>query len=206
MTLSTYFLFLMFAATTVLSPGPGVVMTLSNALRTGYRGAIGGILGIALGAFVVAGVSATGLGVVLSSSALAFSVLKYIGAFYLVYLGLKSWFLSSKPVGLTDGKSLGFRVTFVEGLTLQLTNPKAIFFFLSVFPQFIHEGSDYLRHFLLLVFTYSVLVILIHSLYALFAKKAKNWLVSNRGSRLMHRTSGSAFIFFGVTLAMYDRR
>jgi homoserine/homoserine lactone efflux protein len=206
MSLSTYLLFLMFAATTVLSPGPGVVMTLSNALRAGYKGAIGGVLGIALGAFVVAGVSATGLGVVLSTSALAFSTMKYVGAIYLVYLGLKSWVFSSKPVGITEGKTLGFRVTFLEGFTLQLTNPKAIFFFLSVFPQFIHEGSEYFLHFFLLVFTYSVLVIIIHSFYALFAKKAKKWLISNQGSRLMHRVSGSAFIFFGITLALYERR
>jgi homoserine/homoserine lactone efflux protein len=75
-----YLLFLFMAAATVLSPGPGVVMTLTNALRYGLRGTFGGILGIAVGALVVAATSATSLGVLLATSALAFTVLKLLGA------------------------------------------------------------------------------------------------------------------------------
>ena len=78
--MNLYLLFLTVATLTVLSPGPGVLMTLTNALRYGLRGTIGGILGIAFGALLVAGISATTLGAVLAASALAFTVLKLAGA------------------------------------------------------------------------------------------------------------------------------
>jgi homoserine/homoserine lactone efflux protein len=84
-----YPVFLLVAATTVLSPGPGVVMTLTNALRHGFRGTFGGILGISAGALAVATLSATGLGMLLATSAAAFIVMKYVGAIYLVYLGIR---------------------------------------------------------------------------------------------------------------------
>src|SRR5688572_23458725 len=86
-----YSLFLLMAAATVLSPGPGVVMTLTNSLRYGMKGTFGGILGIAFGALVVAAISATSLGMLLATSSVAFTVLKFIGAAYLVYLGIKLW-------------------------------------------------------------------------------------------------------------------
>ncbi|WHI49723.1 LysE family transporter [Microbulbifer sp. MLAF003] len=78
--MESYILFFIIAVATILSPGPGVILTLTNAIRYGTSGAIGGILGIAFGTFIVAGVSATSLGVILATSAVAFSIMKYIGA------------------------------------------------------------------------------------------------------------------------------
>lgn len=89
--LKLYPLFLMMATVTVLSPGPGVVMTLTNTLRYGLRRTFGGILGIAAGALFVAGLSATGLGILLSTSAAAFTAMKLLGAAYLLYLGIRLW-------------------------------------------------------------------------------------------------------------------
>jgi len=204
MTAGSYFLFTLVAASTVLSPGPGVVMTLSNALRKGYRGTVGGIFGVAIGALFVAGVSATSLGLLLAASSFAFNTLKFIGAAYLIYLGLKLWFSSAFTFAELHAGEGGLWATFLEGLTLQLTNPKAIFFFLSVFPQFIEREENYPTQFFILVLTYSTLVIFIHSLYAFFAKRAKHWLTSEIGSRLIKRMSGTAFVFFGVALALYE--
>jgi threonine/homoserine/homoserine lactone efflux protein len=82
------------ATLTLFSPGPGVLMTLTNAMHHGVGGTIGDIFEIGFGALVVAAVSATSLGVLLVPSALAFTVMKYIGAAYLVYLGIKLWHLS----------------------------------------------------------------------------------------------------------------
>ena len=82
--MASYGLFLILATLTVLSPGPGVVLTLSNALRHGWSGALPGILGIALGAFIVAGLSASSVGLILATSATAFTVLKFVGALYLL--------------------------------------------------------------------------------------------------------------------------
>jgi homoserine/homoserine lactone efflux protein len=196
-----YTLFLLMATATVVSPGPGVVMTLSNSLRHGLKGTLGGILGIAAGALVVAAVSATSLGVLLATSATAFTVMKYVGAAYLVYLGIRLW--RAPAISYTDSGApdVGFSRRFVEGVSLQLTNPKAVFFFLSVFPQFIDPHEGYIGQFLLLVLSYSALVIVIHTTYALTARRARTWLSSARGGRLLNRIGAATFIIFGVTLA-----
>lgn len=203
--MTLYPVFLLVAAATVLSPGPGVVMTLTNALRHGFRGTFGGILGISAGALAVATLSATGLGVLLAASATAFTVLKYIGAAYLVYLGVRLW--KAPPCrfepATTEPAGLGRR--FLEGISLQLTNPKAIFFFLSVFPQFIDRSREFAGQFALLVLTYSMLVVVIHCGYALTAQRAKRWLTSERGGRAVNRAGGAAFIFFGAALATAKR-
>ena len=196
-----YSLFLVVAMATVLSPGPGVVMTLTNALRYGMRGTFGGILGIAFGALVVAAVSATSLGVLLVASSVAFTVMKFIGAAYLVYLGIRLWRAPPLKFVEPSGQGANFGTRFIEGLSLQLTNPKAIFFFLSVFPQFIVPGTDYAIQFAVLVLTYSSLVIAIHVTYAVFAKKARHWLSSERGGRSVNKAAGATFVFFGAALA-----
>lgn len=200
-----YLLFLLMATATVFSPGPGVVMTLSNALRHGLRGAIAGILGIACGAFVVAAVSATTLGALVAASALAFTVLKLVGAAYLVHLGLKLWRAPAFRFSEVPPASARLGGHFVEGLSLQLTNPKVIFFFLSALPQFIEPGRSYPLQFASLVLTYGALVVAIHSLYALFAQAARRWLNSEQGGRLLARTAGSTFMLFGATLAAAGR-
>jgi len=198
--MENYLLFLLVATITILSPGPGVILTLTNTIRFGVSGAAGGIFGIAVGTFIVAGISATSLGVILTTSAIAFNIMKYIGAAYLIYLGIKLW--RSKPPSLETNKTAikSLKLQFFEGLTLQMTNPKAVFFFLSVFPQFIDFTSNYNQNFSLLVITYSSLVMLIHFIYASLAKKARAWLSSEKGGRSVNRIGGGTFMFFGVGL------
>ena len=198
--MNLYLLFLTVATLTVLSPGPGVLMTLTNALRYGLRGTIGGILGIAAGALLVAGISSTTLGAVLAASALAFTVLKLAGAAYLIYLGARLWRSPPVPVASEQAHQASFKRRFLEGLSLQLTNPKAIFFFLSVFPQFIEGEAGFVRQFALLVLTYAALVVVIHTGYALFAHQARAWLTSERGGRTVNRLGGATFMCFGVAL------
>lgn len=196
-----YLLFLLMATVTVLSPGPGVVMTLTNAIRYGLAGTIGGIFGIAFGALVIAAISATSLGILLATSALAFAVMKFVGAAYLIYLGIKLWRSPGFNYAEAPSRELGFRRRFLEGLSMQLTNPKAIFFFLSVFPQFMDPAKNYARQFLLLVLTYSALVVVIHCFYALTAQRARRWLATERGGRLVNKAGAATFMLFGVGLA-----
>jgi threonine/homoserine/homoserine lactone efflux protein len=179
-------------------------MTLTNALRHGFRGTFGGILGISAGALAVATLSATGLGVLLATSAAAFTVMKYVGAAYLVYLGIRLWRSPATPIVAGPAAPTGFGRRFVEGLSLQLTNPKAIFF-LSVFPQFLDHARPMAPQFAVLVLTYSSLVVLIHSGYALSAQRARSWLGSERGGRTMNRVGGATFVFFGAALATAKR-
>ena len=199
--MENYLIFLLIAIITVLSPGPGVVLTLTNTIRFGARGAVGGILGIAFGTFIVAGVSATSLGLLLMTSSIAFTAMKFVGAAYLIYLGIKLWRSPPVKIVLNDISSKNRTLQFIEGLALQLTNPKAIFFFMSVFPQFINFNQGYTAQFMLLVVTYSLLVVIIHLLYSFLAKSARFWLASEKGGRLVNRFSGGTFMCFGIGLA-----
>jgi len=204
--MENYLLFTLIASVTILSPGPGVLLTLTNSIRYGFCGASGGIVGIAFGTFIVAGLSATSVGVILATSAIAFTLMKYIGAAYLIYLGIKLW-QSPVPQLDTSRKTVwNVKVQFLEGLTMQLTNPKAIFFFMSIFPQFVNFSSPrYVSQFFILVVTYSALNLLIHFLYAYLAKSARHWLSTEKGGRIVNRAGGGTFVLFGIGLASANK-
>ena len=200
--MDNYLLFTLIATITILSPGPGVLLTLTNSIRFGFTGAVGGIVGIAVGTFVVAGISATSVGVILSTSALAFTLMKYIGAAYLIYLGIKLWRSPLAQMDASKKSVANIQLQFLEGLTLQLTNPKAIFFFMSIFPQFVDfSASGYASQFLILVVTYSSLNLLVHFLYVFVAKSARTWLSTPKGGRIVNRAGGGVFVLFGLGLA-----
>jgi homoserine/homoserine lactone efflux protein len=200
-----YSVYFVIATITVLSPGPGVVMTLTNSLHYGLRGAFGGILGISFGALVIAAVSATSVGILLGNSPLAFTVLKFIGAGYLAYLGIRLWRAPVSHFATPAGYQKGFRRNFLAGMTLQFTNPKAIFFFLSVLPQFVDRAQSVTAQLCLLAMTYSLLIIVLHSLYALGAQRTRPWLTSERGAAIINRLGGTVFVMFGALLAVSTR-
>jgi len=203
--MDTYLLFLLIAIATILSPGPGVLLTLTNSIKYGLPGAIGGIFGIAFGTFIVAGISATSVGVILTTSTIAFTIMKYIGAIYLIYLGIKLWNSKLPKMDSQNKIEKNIKIQFLEGITLQITNPKAVFFFMSIFPQFINYESEFIGQFLLLVITYSCLVLVIHFMYAQLAKKARNWLSSPKGGKIVNRAGGGVFMIFGIGLASTNK-
>ncbi len=165
--LSSYLIFFAMAAATVASPGPGVVLTLNNAISQGGKQALPGIFGLSIGAMIVAAISATGVGILINSSDLAFNVMKIIGACYLIYLGIKLWRTNGIDIGSVPKVYKGRkRAEFIQGLNLQFTNPKSVFFFISIFPQFIDAKAEFFHQFILLVITYSGLLLVIHSGYA----------------------------------------
>ncbi|MCK5917062.1 MAG: LysE family translocator [Cocleimonas sp.] len=132
--MDNYLLYLLISAITVASPGPGVILTLSNIIRYNFIAAMSGILGITAGIFIIALISVTSLGVILATSALAFSIMKIIGAAYLIYLGIKLWRAPVTRMELgTEKQILSLRTHFVEGFTVSLLNPKAIFFLCHCF-------------------------------------------------------------------------
>lgn len=205
MNMKLYALFLIMATMTILSPGPGVIMTLTNAMREGFRSTVSGILGLAFGIVIVAGISATGLGLILATSALAFTVIKLVGAAYLIYLGVRLWRAPPFQFHEQAPRQSSLWRRFVEGLSLQVTNPKSIFFFLSVFPQFIDPSAAYGTQFSFLVLTFSGLLIAIHCIYAFFAYKAKMWLTSEKGGQIVNKVGGTTLVFFGAMLAVAKR-
>ncbi|MEM5529270.1 LysE family translocator [Gammaproteobacteria bacterium AS21] len=199
--MNSYLLYITIAAATIASPGPGVVFTISNTIRDGFSGAISGVLGIAFGMLCIALLSATSVAVVLSASALAFTLLKFVGAAYLIYLGFKLWRSSAAiNTDIHTVKKSNLK-KFTQGMLLTFLNPKPIFFFIALFPQFIDKSQPSFSQFLLLVMTFAVLVIIIHCVYGASANFARHKLSSPKSSHLISKISGSFYICFGLGLA-----
>jgi threonine/homoserine/homoserine lactone efflux protein len=203
-----YLLYLTVTALMVASPGPGVVLTLSNAIRHGVKPALSGVIGIALGVLIIAIISASSLGILLATSSLAFTIIKYAGAAYLIYLGIKLW--RSPSINLAEEtskkvKNPNYFTRFKEGFLVSVLNPKPIFFFMSLFPQFINHQQSYLLQFTYLTLPFCSLIIIVHSAYALGANSIKGWLSSPSGSKVVNRTGGGIFVMFGLGLASSHR-
>ena len=196
-----YLLFILMATLTILSPGPGVLKSVTNSLNYGFKRAFIGVIGLSTGTFCVAVLSATSLGALLAASDTAFTVIKYFGAAYLIYMGIKLWRAPAFEFKDAAKEAISNKKLFAECFIFQLSNPKALVFFLSVFPQFIEHDRSYLGQFTVLVLTFCLLLVLVHSIYALFAHKAKSWFTSAHGGRWANRVGGTAFIGFGLLLA-----
>ena len=198
--LDSYFLFIVIAAAVIASPGPGIVLTLKNAIQYDCRGALPGIIGVALGMLLIAVISATGLGLLLTTSTLAFTLLKYVGAAYLIYLGIKLWRSQGAISASGAGRQKSVTSRFLEGLGITVLNPKPIVFFLSLFPQFIDPAAAYVPQFALLALTFSALVVMIHCIYAIAANLARKRLSTPEGSAVINKISGGMFVCFGLAL------
>ena len=203
--MENYILFIAIASATNASPGPGVVLTITNAIKDGFLGAISGVFGVAIAMLCIAVISATSLAAILSTSALAFTILKYIGSAYLIYLGIKMW-RSSSNFNVSNNNSVkSHKKKFTEGFLITLLNPKPIFFFMALFPQFINPNEAYIFQFILLAITFSVLVVIIHFSYAFFAKSARTKLSTPKGSRILSKASGTFYMLFGAGLATANK-
>lgn len=150
--------YILIASLTIASPGPGIVLSISNSLKYGLMGAFPGIMGVAGGMFLVALVSATSMGALLASSVTGFAIAKSIGAAYLIYLGIKLLRSSSIKLNGDSGDAPLQRPStvarFKEGMIMTLSNPKPILFFIALFPQFINVASPYVTQFLFLSSTF----------------------------------------------------
>lgn len=199
--MNSYALYVAVAMLTIALPGPGVLLTVNSAAQRGLNKSIAGIFGISLGVLIVAAISATGLGVLLMKSATAFLVMKYIGALYLIYLGIKLWRTKSALKGDVTVPVSSMLTCFSEGILLSLSNPKSIVFFMSIFPQFIDTSVNYIPQFILLAVTFSVLILVVHLVYAVLASMAANLLLNKKTIGFMNRVSGGLLISFGIGLA-----
>lgn len=203
--MTNYLIYVGVAMATIMLPGPAVLLTLNNAIQRGLPRTFAGIVGISLAVFCLAAISATSIGVLLASSLVIFSVVKILGALYLVYLGIKMLRSKNTISRQSTLQQASIRNCFFEGFLVSISNPKALIFFMSVFPQFINTKQDYVLQFVLLAGTFSLLVIVIHTTYTLFASIAKAKLLSEKGGAFLGKISGSVFICFGVGLAASSR-
>lgn len=204
-----YLIFCGLALLTTLSPGPALLLTLSNTLAVGPRRAMLGALGNALGLLLVSSLVMAGLGLLLIGSAKAFGLLKLTGAAYLIYLGVQQWRASSQPAAQTGpglAPKQGTLALFSRGVAVALTNPKAILFFSALFPQFISADRSVLGQFVVLTLTFAASALFSHAVYASIAAALRSRLGSTgsrrqqQSTRLFKRGSAVAFVGLGLSL------
>ena len=200
--MQSYWLFVGFAVVAIATPGPGVLLTVSNALRYGFARSFPGILGLAIGMLGVGVLSGAGLGAILASSATAFAVAKYAGAAYLIYLGVTRLLAKHSPEPVRDGGGDVSPVRgFSEGAYVTLSNPKAFLLYVSLFPQFVDPARDYVNQLALLALTFSGLMIAIHSLYCAAAGAAKRKVLPDRWRNVLNKATGGLFVALGLGIA-----
>lgn len=205
-----------FAASWVIaiSPGSGAVLSMSHGLAYGVRQTSATIAGLQLGLSVILLVAGVGVGALLLASAAAFTVVKVLGAGYLVWLGVKQW---RSPVDAVPAKHRArgglvgraglpaVRERVLVGFMTNVTNPKGIVFMVAVLPQFIDPLRPlWLQLLILLVTSIAVDLVVMHG-YAFLASRAQRWLATARARRAQNRVFGGVLVAMGASLLLVRR-
>ena len=204
MSLSLWLGFLLATIMIAVTPGPGAVLSMSTSMRYGYWSALTAILGLQAAILVHLAIVAIGFGALLAASETGFSVVKFIGAAYLIWLGVQKWRSPPLPVD-AETLSIRRRGLFLQGLLINLTNPKAIIFIGALVPQFIDPGRSQVEQYLLIAATLCLTDIIVMSAYALAAGRLGSWLHDPKAIRLQNRAFGGLFISAGTLLALSSR-
>lgn len=204
MSFEVWMMFTAAAFVNIISPGPAIILAISNGVSLGLRAVIVSALGNALGLFVLSLVSMFGLGLLLQTSAILFTCLKVLGAAYLIYLGIKK-FKSNDSVFVDDGlcdsrTNVEYLKKFKEAFVVAVTNPKAILFFVAFFPLFLDMNSPALPQFMIMTFTFMSLSIASLVAYGSIANSARHCFKNAKVVKIFHRITGGIFIGFGFAL------
>jgi threonine/homoserine/homoserine lactone efflux protein len=203
-------LFVGIAAVVIVVPGPDTAIVTKNALLHGRRAALGTAFGVETGLAVWTVASALGVASIVRASDTAFTVLKLIGAAYLVWLGIQALLAARRGGSRADTDSasrvaIGGRGGFRQGLISDLANPKIGAFFTGLLPQFAGPGHSVLLPFLVLGGLFVLMTVVWLCGYALVAVKASAVLRRERVKAAIDRVSGLILIGFGIRLALERR-
>lgn len=200
MSLTLWLGFLATVIAVAVSPGPGAISSMSAGLRYGYRSALRAILGLQAALIIQLAIVAGGLGAVLATSALAFDLIKFSGAAYLIWIGLQKW--RSAPQEIEEGGAIRApHGLFLHGLLVNLSNPKAIIFIAALVPQFIDSARPQGPQILIIGATMCVVDTLVMSGYALLVARLRPWLHDPQMLRAQNRLFGGIFVAAGILLA-----
>ncbi|ANI29647.1 homoserine transporter [Yersinia entomophaga] len=184
-----------------LSPGSGAINTMSTTISHGKRGVVASIAGLQLGLALHIVLVGIGLGALISQSLLAFEILKWLGAAYLIWLGIVQW----RAAGAVDlhalATSLPRRKLFKRAIFVNLTNPKSIVFLAALFPQFVLPHQPQAAQYLILGATTLIVDIIVMIGYAALATRIAGWIKAPHQMKLLNRIFGGLFMLIGALLA-----
>lgn len=205
MSLELYFAYVTATLVVLAIPGPTILLLISYSLSQGKRAALACILGVAIGDASCAAMSLLGLGAILAASATLFTALKWIGAAYLLWLGVKMWRKASQGLSVPQMPTTSPRRIFVHTYVVTALNPKGIIFFMAFLPHFIDPGSPTPPQLLLMGTTFVVLGIVNATAYAMLSTAIGARLRSPRLLRTMNRIGGG-FLMSAAALTFSMQR
>jgi len=203
MTLASYLLYLAAIALLIATPGPTMLMCVTNAINHGPAKALASAAGALVASLGIMALSAVGLGAVLAASEAAFTILKFAGAAYLIFLGIRTF---SSDGGALPGATAAPRSFFVQGLLVGASNPKALLFFAAFFPQFITPDAPLAPQFALLALTFVAADGLMLAACAIGVGRLAPWLRRADVVRSINRTCGTLFALLGGLLLLARRQ
>jgi threonine/homoserine/homoserine lactone efflux protein len=200
MSFEIFLVYTMVAFFYIASPGPAVVLAIFNGIKTNMKvvaiSSFANIVGLA----ILSTVSILGIGVILSTSALLFTVVKFIGASYLIYLGIK-FLRNTNKMDFSAQDNITAKSNgqyFKESFLIAVSNPKPILFFTSIFPQFLDKTSNITPQFFMMTGIFMFISFFSLFFYGFLAKKSKVILSNEKSMTWFHRITGGIFITLGV--------
>lgn len=198
--LSLFSMFIVISLANIFAPGAGVVYAITTGIQGGLRGNFWCRVGLAVGILVLMTASVSGLGVIVANSPTIFTVLRFIGIAYLIYLGIKAWRAPATSL-IADGAipAHNGRRQFAEAFMLQITNPQPLVFFISLLPQFLDQKLAYIPQVVIMTIVYSFLVFAVMTIYTFAVARARTFFKSPQASLILRRTSA---VFFFIIAAL----
>ena len=207
-TTETIILFMAAALALNVTPGPSILYVMSRSVGQGRTAGLVSALGLGAGSLIHAGAAALGLSVILAYSPLAYTVVKYLGAGYLVYLGVRILLVGDRQLRTAVLAHVSLTRVFWQGVVTELLNPKIVLFFMSFLPQFVDPARGSVAgQTLFLGLLFHVTGVPINMLVAVVGGAIASWLSQNPVfARVRNGLAGAVLIGLGVRLALSERR
>lgn len=192
----------------VITPGPDTIYVLTQGISGGKKAGVISAIGVTLGIFVHTAFAALGLSVILKTSAIAFLIVKIVGALYLIYLGIKI-LISKEELKLTKEKRVSLKNIFTQGLISNILNPKVALFFMAFLPQFIKTDNTEISiiPFLILGTIFALFVMFFLGLVGYFSGLVGSYLKAKTSIyKWIKNISGSIMILLGIRLAFMNQK
>lgn len=196
-------LFLGMSLLLILVPGPDSGLVIQNSIAYGKKSGMKTVLGSVSGLLIHTAAAVLGLSALIVKSAWLFTILKWVGAAYLIYIGitsLRTVLRKEEPSAMTKAKKQ--KSFFVQGFMTCAMNPKVAVFFLTFLPQFVTDNMNHMLQFTLMGLAYGVMTIAVFTAYVLLIEAFSRWLKKPAVQKVLQGTTGAVLVTFGIRLAL----